>query len=109
MIRLIFALVLAFFSHQLLAASPNTSSNLYHLGIFPYMAPRQTVEFFGPVATSMAAELHHEIKLESMPNFADFTRAIKQHKFDIVLIQPFDYPEVVEKMGYVPIAKVTKK
>lgn len=107
MIRLIFALVLAFFSHQLLAASPNTSSNLYHLGIFPYMAPRQTVEFFGPVATSMAAELHHEIKLESMPNFADFTRAIKQHKFDIVLIQPFDYPEVVEKMGYVPIAQLS--
>jgi phosphonate transport system substrate-binding protein len=79
----------------------------YRLGIFPYMAPRQTVEFFGPVASIMGEALNHSVKLESVPGFSDFTDAMMRETYDIALIQPFDYPDVVENHGYIPLAQLS--
>lgn len=79
----------------------------YHLGIFPYMAPRQTVKFYGPVAADMERVLHRPIKLESQRSFSDFTQALARHTYDIALIQPFDYPRAVEKEGYIPLARLS--
>jgi phosphonate transport system substrate-binding protein len=105
MFRLIWILVFASLSLQLQAAPKAKAEESYNLGIFPYMAPRQTVEFYGPVAASIEAELKHPVRLESLPSFTDFNQAMKKHRFDIALIQPFDYPEVVEKLGYLPVAQ----
>jgi len=79
---------------------------VYRLGIFPYLAPRQTVDFFGPVAASMEAALKHPVKLESVPTFSDFADAMAARSYDIALIQPFDYPRFVEKLGYIPLAQM---
>lgn len=84
-------------------AGPST----YHLGIFPYMAPRQTVKYYGPVAVDMERVLHRPVKLESQRSFSDFTQALALHAYDIALIQPFDYPTVVEKDGYIPLARLS--
>jgi phosphonate transport system substrate-binding protein len=105
MIRLIFVFVFFWLAFPVNAATKTGSSETYNLGIFPYMAPRQTVEFYGPVAASIEAVLKHPIRLESMQSFPDFNRAMAKHQFDIALIQPFDYPEVVEKLGYLPVAQ----
>jgi phosphonate transport system substrate-binding protein len=70
------------------------------------MAPRQTVDFFGPVAASMQAAIGHQVRLESVQTFADFGRAIAKQRYDIALIQPFDYPKVVEELGYIPLAQL---
>lgn len=79
----------------------------YRLGIFPYLAPRQTIEFFGPVATSMGHALNHPVKLSTQPSFTDFTRAVDAQVYDIALINPFDFPSVVEKRGYLPLAQLS--
>jgi len=102
-----FALILIFslIALPLQAAATDTPPASYRLGIFPYMAPRQTVDFFGPVAADMEAGLKHPVKLESVATFDDFTHKIKAKSYDIALIQPFDYPEVVEKLGYLPLAQ----
>jgi len=76
------------------------------LGIFPYMAPRQTVEFYGPIAASMETVLNHPVRLESVQTFPDFGRALQRQKYDIALIQPFDYPRVVDEFGYIPLARL---
>lgn len=104
MFRLLFAFALALASIPLPAA-PKDAPASYRLGIFPYMAPRQTVEFYGPVAASMEAALKHPVRLESVQTFAAFGRAMAQQKYDIALIQPFDYPTAVEKTGYLPLAQ----
>ena len=93
-------------SAQSQAAPKDARPAVYRLGIFPYMAPRQTVDFFGPVASSMEGALKHPVKLESVPSFADFGRAMAAMSYDIALIQPFDYPNVVEKLGYLPLAQL---
>ena len=79
----------------------------YHLGIFPYMAPRQTIKYYGPIAVDFEHALNKPIKLESQRSFTDFTQALALHAYDIALIQPFDYPEVVEKQGYIPLARLS--
>lgn len=79
----------------------------YRLGIFPYMAPRQTVKFYGPIVAEMERVLRRPVKLESQRSFTDFTHAMTLHTYDIALIQPFDYPQVVEKEGYIPLAQLS--
>ena len=102
------SLVLLIAAAPVIAAPPNASSgSSYQLGIFPYLAPRQTIESFGPVAASMSAALGHPVKLKSVPGFNDFTYALSLQTYDIALIQPFDYPKVVEKLGYIPLAQLS--
>jgi len=88
------------------AQANDVSPASYRLGIFPYLAPRQTIKFYGPIAAEMEEVLKHPVKLESQRSFNDFTQALSQHAYDIALIQPFDYPDVVEKQGYLPLARL---
>jgi phosphonate transport system substrate-binding protein len=106
--RLICLLVLLAAPGLSSAASDNEAKpNSYRLGIFPYLAPRQTIKFYGPVAADLEQALHHPVKLESQRSFTDFTHALALHTYDIALIQPFDYPLVVEKEGYIPLARLS--
>jgi len=89
------------------AATQDQPSESYHLGIFPYMAHRQTVEFFGPVAANMENALNHSIKLETVQTFPEFGHELEKQHYDIALIQPFDYPKAVEKYGYLPLARLS--
>ena len=103
-ILVIFTILIAFLPGQLIANELTLTS--YRLGIFPYMAPRQTVEFYGPVAANIEAALKHPVRLESVQSFSAFSRAMEKRTYDIALIQPFDYPNVVDKHGYIPIAQL---
>lgn len=85
----------------------NTTAKSYNLGIFPYMAPRQTVKFYGPIAEDMERVLHCPVRLESQRSFSDFSQALALHTYDIALIQPFDYPSAVNKEGYIPLARLS--
>ena len=109
--RLSLALIFTVFAVLFQPAHANDNqtahSTSYRLGIFPYMAPRQTIKFYGPVAADFQQVLHHPVKLESQRSFTNFTRALATHSYDIALIQPFDYPEVVEKEGYIPLARLS--
>jgi phosphonate transport system substrate-binding protein len=97
--------VLSGLALPLWAAPQDSQPASYRLGVFPYLAPRQTVEFYGPVAASMEAALKHPVKLESAATFPDFSRALKAHTYDIALVQTFDVLDAVEKYGYVPVAQ----
>lgn len=88
------------------AQSVTNTAAQYRLGIFPYLSPRQTVELYGPMANEMGKALSRSVKLESLPSFTEFTHAMSKKKYDIALIQPFDYTEVVEKYGYIPLARL---
>lgn len=89
------------------ADTHNRDISQYRLGIFPYMAHRQTIRFYGPVAAGMTQALKREVKLESQPSFSDFTRAMGRKVYDIALIQPFDYPRIVDEFGYIPITQLS--
>jgi phosphonate transport system substrate-binding protein len=93
-------------AQPLCAAAQESQPASYRLGIFPFMAPRQTIEFVGPVAASMEKALKHPVKLESAPGYPEFSRELAARTYDVALISPFDYPEAVEKQGYLPLAQM---
>jgi len=105
MTRSIFVIALMFSSLSLQAATESPLPDSFHLGIFPYMAPRQIVELFGPVSTNMESILKHPVKLESAASFQEYRQLLEEQKLDIALIQPFDYPKVVDEYGYLPLAR----
>ena len=107
--RTVLRLMLACLAALLLPAqaAPETQPRPYSLGIFPYMAPRQTLEFYGPVASGMQAALGHPVRLMSVPSFPDFSRAMAEQRYDIALVQPFDYLDAVEKQGFLPLAQLS--
>ena len=107
MLRVLALAALIGLAGQLQAAPNEAKPAAYRLGIFPYMAPRQTVELFGPAAASMEAALKHPVRLESTASFKEFTRATAAGRYDIALIQPFDYPQMVDDLGYLPLAKMS--
>jgi phosphonate transport system substrate-binding protein len=97
--------LLALTAQPLAAARAEVPAAGYRLGVFPYLSPRQAIEFFGPMALSMETVLKRPVILESVPTFADFSREMAARRYDIAMIQPFDYPEVVDKLGYLPLAQ----
>lgn len=107
LIRALRAAMLILAASSAISGAQAAPAGSYRLGVFPYMAPRQTIAFFGPVATSLERALGHPVKLESVPTFGDFTEAISRQAYDIALIQPFDYPLVVESLGYLPLAQMS--
>lgn len=106
MIRFIFAFVVALIALPLQAAPKEPPSESYRLGVFPYMAPRQIVELYGPIAASMETVLKHPVRLESAATFPDFGRNLEERSYDIALIQPFDYPNAIDNFGYLPLAQL---
>ena len=88
------------------AAAQVSVPKAYRLGVFPYQAPRQTVDQYGPVAADMEAALGHPVWLETAPTFAGFSRELAAARYDIAYIQPFDYLAAVEKYGYLPLARI---
>lgn len=84
-----------------------TQTPAYVLGVFPYMSPRQTIQFFGPIATDLGRALGRPVKLETQPSFSDFDHTLAAGNYDIALIQPFDVPEIVVKRGYFPLARLS--
>ena len=81
------------------------AAGAYALGIFPYLAPRQTLDLFGPVAAWMGAALGHPVRLTSAASFPDFSRALAEQRYDIALVQPFDVLQTVGQQGYLPLAQ----
>lgn len=106
MFRLIFVFVVAFIALPLQAAPKEAPTLNYRLGVFPYMAPRQIVELYGPIAASMETVLKHPVRLESAATFPDFGRKLEERSYDIALIQPFDYHNAIDKLGYLPLAQL---
>ena len=88
------------------AAAQTPAPSAYRLGIFPFQAPRQMVEQYGPVAVDIEAALGHVVRMETAPSFAGFSRELAAARYDIAYIQPFDYLAATEKYGYLPVARI---
>lgn len=58
------------------------------------------LEKMGPLRDLMESELGVEIDVKFAADYADFTRAMIENKFDLAFCAPFQYIEAHEKAGY---------
>jgi len=87
-------------------SSTSHAEHEYTFGVFPYLPSKQALKIYGPVVKDLEANLNIDVRLKSASNFSRFEKNLEQEIYDIAVIQPFDYPAVVDEYHYVPIARM---
>jgi len=84
----------------------SVASDKYSLGVFPYNSARQIISIYGPVTQDLGKKAQANISLKTASNFYKFTKNLEAEIYDLALIQPFDYPNAIDKFNYTPIARL---
>lgn len=76
-------------------------------GILPFVSNEQIVFQFSPFARYMSEKLGLPVRIETAPDFAEFTKRTHQgNRYDILFTAPHFYPRANSKAGYRLIASV---
>jgi len=83
------------------------ASQQYTMGVFPFMPVANIEGLFAPIARDIGDKLQKKVALASAGSFDKFTQEIKEKKYEIAFVQPFDYVQVAKAAGYLPLAART--
>lgn len=76
-------------------------------GILPFISAEQLVTRFSPLANYLSSELHTTVRIETAPNFSEFSRRTnKDKRYDILFTAPHFFPGAHRTAGYRLIAGV---
>lgn len=84
-------------------------NKVYTFGVFPHLPKQKLLALYKQVANNFSVHLNKKIRIKTKSNFEKFESSLKLEEFDIVLIQPFDYPDAYDKYNYLPVAKRSDK
>lgn len=76
----------------------------YRLGVFPFMPMSALVKYFNSVGMDLTHQLNKRIIAQTRPTFEQFSQEIEKETYDIIFIQPFDYP-VAYQHNYRPLVR----
>jgi phosphonate transport system substrate-binding protein len=76
----------------------------YKFGIFPFMPMAALSRYYNSIGTDFTRMLNKRVIAQSRPTFKKFAEEIEKETYDIIFIQPFDYPTAYEH-NYRPIAR----
>ncbi len=75
------------------------------VGVLPFLPSRRIDELYGPLVMSMADALDRPVRLRTASSFGSFSERLKGFDFDIAVVQPFEYVQLIE-LGYQPLVHV---
>jgi phosphonate transport system substrate-binding protein len=90
----ILALILLFWASVGIAAEP------FVMGVFPRRDAALSARLFRPLANYLERELGRPVTMELSPNFDTFLKNLKQRRYDLVHLNPFDYLSAHEELAY---------
>ncbi len=70
------------------------------MGIFPRRDAATTVKLFRPLSRHLAKKIARPVTLEMSPDFDTFLSNLKQRRYDLVHLNPFDYISTHDDLGY---------
>jgi len=83
-----------------------TNARPITFGILPFVSAEQLVIRFTPLVNYLSQHLNTKIRIETAPDFVEFTRrTAKDHRYDILFTAPHFYSQA-RKAGYRLIASV---
>lgn len=94
------ACLLLFGSSRVFANEPSE----YKFGVFPFMPIAALSKYYNSVAIDFTRALNKRVIALSRPNFTLFSEEITKETYDIIFIQPFDYP-IAYQHNYRPLAR----
>ena len=80
------------------------SNKPYLLGVFPFLSQSQLEPIYSSLTGELGKALNKPFFYSSARDMRSFIDDIEDAKFDVMFTQPFDYPRVAKKAGYVPLA-----
>ncbi|MFA6823261.1 MAG: phosphate/phosphite/phosphonate ABC transporter substrate-binding protein [Geobacter sp.] len=80
----------------------------YTLAVFPFLPTGNLEGIFAPIAAELSRELGKPVRFRVTPTYDAFIAALKEKKFDIVHIHPFDYVQFGQAIGYQPLVARTE-
>ncbi len=70
------------------------------LGVFPRRDAATSAQLFRPLANYLEASLHRPVTLELSADFDVFINNLKQRRYDLVHLNPFDYVMAHDELKY---------
>lgn len=90
------------------AAASAPAQQEYTLAVFPFLPTSNLEGIFAPLAAELSKAVGKPVHFRVTPTFDDFAAALKEKKFDIVHIHPFDYLQFGQANGYRPLVARTE-
>ncbi len=78
----------------------------YSFGVLPYLAPLRMEAIYAPVGAALSQAIDHPVQLRTASQFELFFERLKAKQYDIALVQPFWYVLAVDRLGYLPLARI---
>ena len=76
----------------------------YKFGVFPFMPMAALIKYYNAVSKDFTQMVNKRVIAQSRPTFKLFSKEIEKETYDIIFIQPFDYPNAYNH-GYRPLAR----
>jgi len=76
----------------------------YKFGVFPFMPMAALIKYYNSVSQDLTRKIRKRVIAQSRPTYKLFSDEIENETYDIIFIQPFDYPKAYDH-GYLPIAR----
>lgn len=64
----------------------------YKFGVFPFMPMAALIKYFNAISLDFTHMVNKRVIAQSRPSFSEFTHEIEKETYDIIFVQPFDYP-----------------
>jgi len=75
-------------------------------GVFPYLPALEIGRQFGPMASALSAILGRPVGLQTKSGFPAFRAALHEARYDIALLHPFLWGDIVDARDYRPLARL---
>ncbi|KPJ96265.1 MAG: hypothetical protein AMJ55_02405 [Gammaproteobacteria bacterium SG8_15] len=79
-------------------------SSHYKFGVFPFMPMPALIKYYNSVSADFTRLINKRVIAQSRPTFKLFSQEIENETYDIIFIQPFDYP-LAHNHNYRPLAR----
>lgn len=99
-----FAKLVLFITSLVISNYSYASADHYNFGIFPFMPMPALIKYYNSVSNNFTRHVHKRVIAQSRPTFKLFSEEIEKETYDIIFIQPFDYPKA-HKHHYIPLAR----
>lgn len=76
----------------------------YKFGVFPFMPMAALIKYYNSVSMDFTRRVNKRVIAQSRPTFSQFSEEIEKETYDIIFVQPFDYP-LAYQHNYRPLAR----
>ena len=87
----------------------SASDDRLRFGVFPYLTPSRMDDIFSPISLDLSDGLQQEVIFRTTSTLPGFKENLQAGSYDLVMVQPILYPLAVDKLGYIPLARMQEE